>query len=559
VPLTLCSGESATLTVTVDPLGLTSGAMTYTWHGSPGTSSADEYYTGALTSSTTYSVTVINGNGCSYTASPVSITVNELPEVNLLAPAGVCYGEAATLTAEVTGGTTPSMTYTWSQGATPIATTTANTYSISAVTATATYSVTVTNGNSCSYTSAEQTVIAYLLPNLVPGPDMTICYGESVTISATVTNVSSSITWFSDPSYNNPIATANTITVSPVATTDYYIAAVSTEGACTVYGVVRVTVNPMPVVTAPNHTVCLGNEVTVSAIPSESSDVVRWYIDAAHTQFLTQAVSFTVTPTSDTVFYYEAVSIHNCVTRGSVSITVTLPPQVRAMDDLRICYGDEIVLTTLFSDGIISWNVLQTNMRLTASTYYIVTASRPPCPDARDTVHITVGAELYIEPFTLPPFRRGRPFNQQLLTNAESPHTFTLIDGSLPGGIMLQGNGLLSGIPTMGLGDAGNYRFTVQAIDPYRCSVTREYLMRGEFFIPSVFSPDGDGFNDHFMRGYKVVIFDRLGVKMYEGDDGWDGTYKGKVAPVDVYFYVLFYRDANGKEQRETGSITLLR
>jgi gliding motility-associated-like protein len=75
-----------------------------------------------------------------------------------------------------------------------------------------------------------------------------------------------------------------------------------------------------------------------------------------------------------------------------------------------------------------------------------------------------------------------------------------------------------------------------------------------------VFSPNSDGINDYFMLEHKVIIYDRLGVKIFEGTNGWDGTYnKGKAAPDDTYYYLLFYIDSKGQEATTTGSINLLR
>jgi len=80
-----------------------------------------------------------------------------------------------------------------------------------------------------------------------------------------------------------------------------------------------------------------------------------------------------------------------------------------------------------------------------------------------------------------------------------------------------------------------------------------------KMFLPNAFTPNGDGINDYFMQKHKVIIYDRLGVKIFEGKDGWDGTYNGKPAPNDTYYYVLYYIDDDGKEVKMTGSITVLR
>jgi gliding motility-associated-like protein len=65
---------------------------------------------------------------------------------------------------------------------------------------------------------------------------------------------------------------------------------------------------------------------------------------------------------------------------------------------------------------------------------------------------------------------------------------------------------------------------------------------------------DSISINDVFMPGKNIVIFDRLGVVIFEGDNGWDGTYNGKDAPPDVYFYKLTYTE-NGVSKEVIGYI----
>ena len=55
--------------------------------------------------------------------------------------------------------------------------------------------------------------------------------------------------------------------------------------------------------------------------------------------------------------------------------------------------------------------------------------------------------------------------------------------------------------------------------------------------LPTAFTPYViDGLNDVFMQGREVVIFDRYGAKVFEGNNGWDGTHKGKLVDPGVYF-----------------------
>jgi len=335
---------------------------------------------------------------------------------------------------------------------------------------------------------------------------------------------------------------------------------VDNENGCTgTSASVTVAISSLPELSIHDAVICSGDNFTVTAATANNSDTLYWYSDALYSQLIIKASSFTVhSLTNDTTFYVRAVDVHGCASQDSLGITVVPPPQVSAMSDRRICYGDEITLTADYSADAVSWNVPHTSLRPAVTADYIVTASRPPCTDARDTVRITVGDSLYILPHTLPAFRRNSFYEQQLQTNAEAPQ-FSVALGELPKGILLHSDGLISGISTLGTQEESNYAFIVQLLDSYGCSVYKTYSLDGGFYVPLVFSPNDDGVNDHFMTGYKVIIFDRLGVKIFEGDDGWDGKSNNRQVPDDTYYYILFYSDTKGQERQHAGSITIVR
>ncbi|MCH8546865.1 MAG: gliding motility-associated C-terminal domain-containing protein, partial [Cryomorphaceae bacterium] len=88
-------------------------------------------------------------------------------------------------------------------------------------------------------------------------------------------------------------------------------------------------------------------------------------------------------------------------------------------------------------------------------------------------------------------------------------------------------------------------------------------------FIPSAFTPNGDGVNDRFevkgdgIRQYSIRIFSRWGAEVFYSTSlarAWDGTINGEPAPTGVYVYVVTVIGFDITEVfTETGSMTLMR
>ena len=76
-----------------------------------------------------------------------------------------------------------------------------------------------------------------------------------------------------------------------------------------------------------------------------------------------------------------------------------------------------------------------------------------------------------------------------------------------------------------------------------RCdSDTKEAFI--EVLWPTAFTPhNGNGKNDTFAKGMKLIVFNRFYTKIFEGEDGWDGTINGamneseSIAVPGVYYY----------------------
>lgn len=90
-----------------------------------------------------------------------------------------------------------------------------------------------------------------------------------------------------------------------------------------------------------------------------------------------------------------------------------------------------------------------------------------------------------------------------------------------------------------------------------------------ESFIPSAFSPNGDGLNDYFgltngMNStiYSFYIYNRYGQLVFTSKDSfekWDGRVKGKPGPPGAYVWMMTYKNNAGFIQTDKGTLMLIR
>ncbi|MEA2162938.1 MAG: large repetitive protein [Thermoanaerobaculia bacterium] len=322
-PTTFCAGGSVTLTA---PAG-----YTYFW------GTGDHTQSIVVTNTGGYQVTVRDANGCQSTSAVVNVTVNPLPATPAITAGGpttFCAGGSVTLTAP--GG----YTYSWSNGAT--------TQAINATTG-ASYSVTITNANGCSATSAA-TVVTVNAPPATPaitasGPT-TFCAGGSVTLTApsgytylwTGGWTTQSISVGSSGSYSVTVRDANGCSSTSAPTVVTAMAALPTP-------TINVTPSPM---------ICEGTTATLTA-PAGYSYL---WSNGATTQSITSSTSssFTVTVTD----------ANGCSATSYTAYVTVYPvppvPTLTASGPTTFCSGGSVTLTAptgytnyIWSEGTTTW------------------------------------------------------------------------------------------------------------------------------------------------------------------------------------------------------------
>ena len=331
------------------------GFASYAWN----TGAITRAISVSLSSTTTYTVSVTNGLGCTNSDSH-TVTVNTPPAVAIAGPATSCAGAPVILDAG-----TGFAGYAWSNGA--------NTQQITvSPTSTQTYSVTVTDGNGCTGTDSHTVTVTANPTATITGPT-DVCAGGSVILDAGAGY--SSYAWSTG-------ATTQQITVSPGSTTTYSVTVGS--GSCTAGDTHTVTVNTPPAATiTPSGptTFCAGGSVTLTA----SAGASYVWSNGATTQQINVNSSGTFTV---------QVSDGTCSTTSApVTVTVQPLPVVTITGPTATCAAAPVTLDAGPGFASYLWSNGATTQQITvspASTQtFSVTVSNGTC-SASDSHTVTV-------------------------------------------------------------------------------------------------------------------------------------------------------------------------
>ena len=361
---TVCKGESITLTA--------AGGTTYLWNHD-GSRSASVTVT--PTANTTYSVKVIGSGNCSATAT-IDIKVLDLPVAKITADKDkVCEGDAVTLSAS------DGVQWQWYIGNVEIPGATDQHYEVTAATyGTTSYKVAVYNANGCK-TEATYPLIVSRKPDATISGKLTICSGESTTLTAPT---SDSYMW-------NTGATTKSITVSPSATTEYWVTV--KVGDCettSAHTAVTVVPLPNPTLVADDPTVCVGNSTTLRAGSGYK------YYEWSTGQSGPGLQSIGVSPTENTVYTVTVTNDNGCkgVAQVTVNVTQVPAPTITVLSGSEtVCAGEEVVLQSSVAKHY-QWSgnveVSQQNLQTVVvrptqtSVYTVTTTNKAGCESSKD-------------------------------------------------------------------------------------------------------------------------------------------------------------------------------
>ena len=247
----------------------------------------------------TYTVTVLDDNGCSQFASATLSNING-PTATVNPDQTICSGDTATVTADGAGS---GGSYNWDQtlGA-------GITHSVSP-NSTTTYTVVVTDVNGCS-SSISTTITVEPTPVLVFSPSSpNICESDSVTLSV-----------FGAQNYSwDSGEIGSSVTVSPNTQTIYTVT--GQDGNCSSTSSITVNVSPNPVVVAgaDNFTVVTGESINFTNAGSNGTNYNWDFGDGGSSVLNSPSYSYANVGTYTVILY---ASLGNCSGSDTIVINV---------------------------------------------------------------------------------------------------------------------------------------------------------------------------------------------------------------------------------------------
>ena len=300
---------------------------------------------------------------------------------------------------------------------------------------------------------------------------------------------------------------------------------------------------------------CKGDTAQFAASPSRDG-LYSWQ-PAFHIDH-PAAATVEVWPDQDTVYTVSYTT--PCGFRATDTFLIRLHPEtvVELGHDTVGCEGDTLTLDPGLSDGLFLWSTGSTDSIIQvhlSGKYALSYRDRFGCGYS-DSVELD---------FVFPPVvEAGRDIHD---CDPEAVHELSALP-LLPQTLHVWSTGDTSA--TLNVSTTGTY--IVQAING--CATASDtvnvfiYQHPEGFFIPNVFSPNGDGINDEFRvehfrhKEFWCQVVDRWGRLVFETQTngvGWDGRIDGHPAPVGTYFYRVRIRDCEGFPADRIGSLILIR
>jgi gliding motility-associated-like protein len=397
---------------------------------------------------------------------------------------------------------------------------------------------------SCGNTMKDSVTITAAPPiPFTVGPDRSKCNADTLHLSAPSGFIN--YTWINN--YNISSTTTQSVVVNPLVDTAYYITAEKTPG-CFAYDTVRVTVNHSPQIDlGADKSFCSGDSAVFNA--GSGFSIYQWNNGGTSPQITVRSAgSYSVTgTTAQGCKSYDTIRILNVYSNPIVLLDHTP----------SLCIGAIRVLDAgNFSTYL--WNNGSSSRTFTINdigVYAVEVSDKNGCKGSDSTTITTLlplpndflPADTAICSYGSLELKPLRTYSSSLWSNGASAPSITITQ---PGLYWLQ------------VKDANNCtgKDTI-LVGPKDC-------MKG-FYIPTAFTPNGDGKNDVFrpmlfgnVKKYQFTIYNRWGQAVFQTSDlskSWDGTFGGETQDSNVFIWSCTYQFEGEEIKQEKGTVVVIR
>ncbi len=408
------------------------------------------------------------------------------------------------------------------------------------------------------------------------GPTLNVGFADTLicsidTLQLNTSSLTNGAVFKWTPFYNISDTSISKPLVSPKQSTTYNVE-VSYKG-CVTNDSVRINVIDKVDLSMPaDTTICKTDNIQLA--PSTNALYFSWSPPLGLSN--TAIVSPIATPLSNTSYALVA-SVGKCIAKGTTAVNVVPYPAAYAGTAAVICYGKTAQLNAGITGSSFSWtptnsmvdpNSLSSIVGPATTTYYVLKVyDTLGCPKpAYDSVLVTVIPKVIAFAGNDTTVVRSQPL--QLNATGGANYKWTPeINLSNP----------FIGNPIASFTDGHSpdtITYSVRVSTPEGCYANdsiKIYIFNTDpqVFIPSAFTPNGDGLNDVFrptVAGMKQFlyfrIYNRWGQLMFSTstpDKGWDGNYNGNKQGSGTYVYVIEAIDYNNNSYSKKGSFVLIR